>query len=160
MSETTGSSDKVTPIRREVPFERCIANLLDAYDKYGLNANRSREEKLKRLFLVDPSKLKGNSTLCEGESPAIKRQAIIFYQAVAMSLEIKSGSTVCSIVEWDDEGFGRAVVYSGRLVLAAQAWRQGQFGFTNMEDACREGEKLIASGLEWLEQYPAIARLV
>lgn len=157
------SSGNVTPFRKRnpLPFENCICSILDAHDRFGLLARKTKEEKLKRNFLLDPESesVKGTSAPCGIDAGPVRRQAEIFFKAVAMSVDMRSGIPVCSIVEMDDEGFGRAVVYSGRLVLAAQAWRQGQFGFTKMEDVCREGERLIAAGLEWLEKYPDMARM-
>lgn len=150
----------VTPFRKRnpLPFEKCVLSILDAFDKFGLMSNKPKDVKLKKHFLLDPEAPQGNGTLCGNDFGAIRRQAEIYFRAVAMAIDMRTGVPVCSIVEMDAEGFGRAVVYSGRLVLATQAWRQGQFGFTGMEDVEREGERLIASGIQWLEKYPDMAR--
>jgi probable nitrogen fixation protein len=151
--------NQVTPLRKSVafPFENCILSILDSHDKFGLWARKSKADKLKKHFLLDSEAFKGMDTLCGGDSTPIRRQAMIFFQGVAMALEIRTGARICSIVELDDEGLGRAVVYSGRLVLTAYGWRQGQFGFTSMDAVIEEGERFIAAGLEWLEKYPEIA---
>lgn len=143
-----------------LPFATCILSILDSHDKFGLWARKSKEEKLSKYFLLDSSAFKGADTICGADSAPIRRQATLFFQAVAMSLEIRTGTRICSIVELDEEGLGRAVIYSGRLVLTAYGWRQGQFGFTSMDAAEQEGERFIAAGLEWLEKYPEMARLV
>lgn len=158
----TGAAGNAAPARKRDPLsvEACICSILDAHDRFGLLARKSREEKLRRHFLLErgPEETKGGPALCGVDAGPVRRQAEIFFRAVAMSLDMRIGVPVCSIVELDAEGFGRVVVYSGRLVLASMAWRQGQFGFTRMEDACREGERLIAAGLGWAEKYPKMLR--
>ncbi|MDF2926225.1 MAG: hypothetical protein K0R57_5139 [Paenibacillaceae bacterium] len=160
--EIVGTAGNVAPFRKQtpLPFEKCILAIMDAHDRFGLMAHKSKEDKLKRHFLLTDDAFKGADTLCGADSAPIRRQATIFFQAVAMALDMRSGIGICSIVELDEEGFGRAIVYSGRLVLIAHGWRQGQFGFTSLEEACREGERYIAAGQEWLEKYPDMARLV
>ncbi|WP_438446517.1 DUF269 domain-containing protein [Gorillibacterium sp. sgz5001074] len=156
----TGAADKIMPFRRHnpLPFERCVLSILDAHDRYGLLGRKTKEEKLKKHFLLDKESVRGGSTLCGTDSASIRRQAEVFFKAVAMAIDMRTGVPTCSIVEMDAEGFGRAVVYSGRLVLAAQAWRQGQFGFSAMEDVEREASRLITGSIEWLERYPDMAR--
>lgn len=160
--ETVAASGSVFSIRKSnvPPFANCILNILDCYDKYGLWARKNKEERLDKYFLLDSAAFKGAGTLCGADSGPIRRQAVVFFQAVAMALEMRTGVRVCSIVELDDEGLGRAVVYSGRLVLSSYGWRQGQFGFTSLDDAVLEGERFVALGLEWLEKYPDMARMV
>lgn len=148
------------PVRGGMPFKTCILNILDSHDKYGLWARKSAEERLRKYFLLDSGAFKGAETVCGADSAPIRRQAAVFFQAVAMALEIRTGIRVCSIVELDEEGLGRAVIYSGRLVLTAYGWRQGQFGFLTMEDAEREGERFVAAGMEWLTKYPDMVRMV
>lgn len=160
--EIAGISGQVPPYRKQNPlsFEKCILSIMDAHDRFGLLAWKSKDVKLNRHFLLTDEAFKGADTLCGADSAPIRRQATIFFQAVAMALDMRTGIGVCSIVELDEEGFGRAIIYSGRLVLVAHGWRQGQFGFTSMEDACREGERFIAAGQEWLDRYPDMARMV
>ncbi|MDF2936295.1 MAG: hypothetical protein K0Q90_1668 [Paenibacillaceae bacterium] len=141
------------------PFINCVLSILDSNDKFGLWAQKPKEERLKKYFLLDSDAFKGIDTLCGSDSAPIRRQAAIFFQAVAMALEIRTGARIGSIVELDEEGLGRAVVYSGRLVLSVYGWRQGQFGFTSMDKAVEEGERFIAAGVEWLEKYPEIAQM-
>lgn len=143
-----------------VSVEACIYRIIDAHDRYGLLSRLNKEEKLKRAFLLRKEDSQGvGGTLCGVDVGPVRNQATIFFQALAMSLDLRTGTPVCSIVELDEEGFGRAVLYSGRLVLAAQAWRQGQFGFTSLEDACFEGERIISIGMEWVEKYRELSRL-
>jgi probable nitrogen fixation protein len=154
------SATQAGPISGKVyPFVNCVLSILDSYDKFGLWAQKPKEARLQKYFLLDSDAFKGADTLCGADSAPIRRQAAIFFQAVAMALEIRTGARIGSIVEMDDEGLGRAVVYSGRLVLSVHGWRQGQFGFTSMDKAIEEGERFIAAGLDWLERYPDIAQL-
>lgn len=156
----TVGNGRITPLRRENPlsFEKCVLSILDAHDRYGLLGRKTKEEKLQKHFLLDREAKRGSGTLCGTDSAAVLRQAEVFFKAAAMAIDIRTGATTCSIVEMDAEGFGRAVIYSGRLVLASRAWRQGQFGFTAMEAAGEEAERIITAALEWLERYPEVAR--
>ena len=83
----------------------------------------------------------------------------LFYNAVGLTLERITGVMVSPIMNLHHEGFGRMVLTAGRLIVINKILRDvHQFGFPSVEQLEAEGEKLVASALEWMEKYPEIAR--
>ena len=57
------------------------------------------------------------------------------------------------------EGFGRAVLICGRLVVASRFMRDvHRFGFDSFGKLAAEGEKLVAGALATLQEFPEVAR--
>jgi probable nitrogen fixation protein len=57
------------------------------------------------------------------------------------------------------EGFGRLALTAGRLIVINKNLRDvHRFGFESVEKLEQEGERLVATGLDWIEKYPEVAR--
>lgn len=62
------------------------------------------------------------------------------------------------VLDVDHEGFGRAVVMSGRLVLLAESLRDaGRFGFAGLEPLAAAGERLVKRAAAVVGRYPGVA---
>lgn len=140
-------------------FARNLLRIIDSYDSLGVYRNFTDEEKFNRTFLLSNEE-KQQMLSCGHLDEKYKAQIALFFQAVALTIEQQSGKMVSSIIEINDEGFGRAILYSGRLVLISKGLRGTmQFGYTKIEKAIKEGEKYVADGLSWIERYPEIVKL-
>lgn len=135
------------------PFSECLKRVAAAHEQFGFLFPKSGDERVARLFGEGKSK---GVPACGAAPDETKLAASVYFRAVAYTLELRTGKRAMCMVEWDAEGFGRALVYAGRLVLVTKAWRPGHFGFAGVEQAYQEGESLVASGTEWLEKYPAL----
>lgn len=83
----------------------------------------------------------------------------LFYNAIGLAIERTTGVMVSPIVRLHHEGFGRLVLTAGRLIVLNKNLREvHRFGFESMEKLEAEGEKLVASGVEWIKKYPEVAR--
>jgi probable nitrogen fixation protein len=83
----------------------------------------------------------------------------LFYNAVGLTLERITGVMVSPLMKLHHEGFGRLVLTAGRLIVINKNLRDvHRFGFESVEKLEAEGEKLVATGLEWIEKYPEVAR--
>lgn len=83
----------------------------------------------------------------------------LFYNAIGLAIERITGVMVSPIFRLHHEGFGRLVLTAGRLIVLNKNLRDvHRFGFESMEKLEAEGEKLVASGVEWIEKYPEVAR--
>lgn len=140
-------------------FEQNLIRIIDSYDSLGVYRNFTNEQKIVRSFLLTKEE-KQEMDSCGHLSEKYKAQITLFFQAVALTIEQTSGKMVSSILEVNDEGFGRAVLYSGRLVLLSKGLRGTmQFGYTKIEKALKEGEKYVTDGISWIQRYPEIVLL-
>ena len=83
----------------------------------------------------------------------------LFYNAVGLSIERRSGVMVSPMMKMSHEGFGRLVLMAGRLIVVNKQLRDvHRFGFISMESLAEEGEKFVAAGLDMINQFPAVAK--
>jgi len=83
----------------------------------------------------------------------------LFYNAVGLTIERITGVMVSPIMNLHHEGFGRLVLTAGRLIVINKNLRDvHRFGFPSVEQLEAEGERLVATALEWIEKYPEVAR--
>lgn len=115
---------------------------LDLVEPYILNREKRREIPI----MSDPDP----DTLWRME---------LFYNAVGLTIERITGVMVSPMMTLHHEGFGRLVLTAGRLIVINKTLRDvHRFGFESLEKLEAEGEKLVASALEWIEKYPEVAR--
>lgn len=83
----------------------------------------------------------------------------LFYNAVGLSIERRSGVMVSPMMKMSHEGFGRLVLMAGRLIVVNKQLRDvHRFGFVSMESLAEEGEKFVAAGLDMINQFPEVAK--
>ncbi|MGB3291479.1 MAG: DUF269 domain-containing protein [Phormidesmis sp.] len=59
------------------------------------------------------------------------------------------------MVDISHEGFGWALIFSGRLILVSKMLRDAhRFGFDSLEKLNAEGEKLFQKGIELARNFP------
>lgn len=92
--------------------------------------------------------------------PATEGRLRNFYQAVCAAVERETGVMVSCVLDLSHEGFGRVVLFAGRLVVVSKTLRDAhRFGFPSREKLAEEGERLIRSAVEMLRRFPEVAAL-
>lgn len=140
------------------PFLQAIVQQIRGQDSYGVYRNWS-DELILKPFVV--SKQKKREISVEGEvDPVTIGRIMAFYRAVAACIEKETGLLSQVVVDLSHEGFGWALVFSGRLLLAVQTLRDAhRFGFESLEKVAEEGEKLVQKGVELAQRFPEVGRL-
>jgi probable nitrogen fixation protein len=146
-------SDKESDKDTVEAFIRRLCNLLETDDFFGRYASLSAQEKIARLFLASPEDKNQSDFNC-AVSPKVRLQVPLLFQAVAGVMEEKSGALIQSSAEINGEGFGRALLYTGRIILVLKSLRAGfPFPFTSEDKAVRYGVACVEEGLAFLEKY-------
>jgi probable nitrogen fixation protein len=82
-----------------------------------------------------------------------------FYGSVGLAIEQQTGVMASPIMEMSSEGFGRIAVIAGRLVLHSKTLRDvHRFGFETLDALAADGAKLVAGGVNAINEYPDLAR--
>jgi probable nitrogen fixation protein len=82
----------------------------------------------------------------------------LFYNAVGLAIERRTGVMVTPMMKMSHEGFGRQVLIAGRLIVVNKQLRDvHRFGFESMEKLAGEGEKFVEAGVAMIEQYSEVA---
>jgi probable nitrogen fixation protein len=77
-----------------------------------------------------------------------------YYNSLASLIEKRSGLMAAPIVHLSHEGFGRALIMVGKLVIVDKILRDvHRWGFTSLEDLSEKSEQTIAKALELIEKY-------
>jgi probable nitrogen fixation protein len=135
---------------------RRLCNLLDTADYFGKFSALSPQDKIVKQFLASPADQQQSDFNC-AVSPKVRQQVPLVFQAVAGVMEEKSGAMVQSTAEINGEGFGRGLLYSGRVILVLRSLRAGfPFPFTSEEKVIRYGVECIEEGLAFLDKYKEV----
>ena len=83
----------------------------------------------------------------------------LFHNAVGLAIERATGCMVSPMMKMSHEGFGRAVLTAGRLVVVNRHLRDvHRFGYPSLEKLAEAGNKLVAEGVGMIGQYGEVAR--
>jgi probable nitrogen fixation protein len=128
-------------------FLQAITQQIRANDSYGTYRNWSDELLLKPYIL---SKAQKREISVEGDvDPITKSRIFAFYRAIAARIEQETGQLSTVVIDLSHEGFGWALVFSGRLILVSKTLRDAQrFGYASLEKLHEEGEKLAQKGID------------
>ncbi|WP_416669588.1 NifX-associated nitrogen fixation protein [Egbenema bharatensis] len=155
IAETTQTT---SPDLIQSPFAQALVQQIRANDPYGTFRNWS-DELLLKPFVV--SRVQKREISVEGEvDPITKGRILSFYRAIAFRIEQQTGQLAQVVLDLSHEGFGWALVFSGRLLLTSRTLRDAQrFGFDSLEKLVAEGEKLVNTGVDLASRYPEVCKL-
>lgn len=82
----------------------------------------------------------------------------LFHNAVGLSIERATGCMVSPMMKMSHEGFGRAVLTAGRLVVVNRHLRDvHRFGYPSLAKLAEAGNKLVSEGVDLVGQYTEVA---
>ncbi|MGF1517379.1 MAG: NifX-associated nitrogen fixation protein [Nodosilinea sp.] len=140
------------------PFLKAMVQQIRANDPYGTFRHWADELLLKPYVL---SKAQKRAISVEGEvDPITQSRIMAFYRTIAYRIEAETGQLSQVVIDLSHEGFGWALIFSGRLILVSKTLRDAQrFGFDSLETLSAEGEKFVAKGIDLAHQHPTICDL-
>lgn len=140
------------------PFCKALVQQFRGQDSYGTFRNWS-DELLLKPFIV--SKQKKREISIEGEvDPMTQARIMAFYRSVAACLEKETGLLCQVVIDLSHEGFGWALVFSGRLLLVTKTLRDAhRFGFDSLEKLAQEGENFVQNGVSLAQRFPEVGKI-
>lgn len=140
------------------PFLKAITQQIRANDPYGTYRNWS-DELLLKPYVV--SKAQKREISVEGDvDPITKGRILAFYRAIAHRIEEETGLLCQVVIDLSHEGFGWALIFSGRLLLVSKTLRDAQrFGFDSLEKLEIEGAKIVESAIGLATRFPEVGKL-
>ena len=83
-----------------------------------------------------------------------------FYNAIASLIEKECGQMAVPMINITHEGFGRAVITVGKLVVMDKTLRDvHRYGYESLSKMKDEADKLLSVALEIIGKYPEVAGL-
>jgi probable nitrogen fixation protein len=120
-------------------------------------------EKKSDVSLLDPyivtKEQRREMPIIGDPDPEILWRLELFYNAVGLAIERRTGCMVQPLMKMSHEGFGRMILTTGRLIVVNRHLRDvHRFGFETLEKLAAEGAKYVEAGVEMIEKFPEVAR--
>jgi len=126
---------------------------LDTYDSY----EGWPEEKIVDPLVMTKERKREIPIVGDPDETTLARVKA-YYNAIASLIEKKSGLMAVPVVNLTHEGFGRAFVLVGKLIVVDKTLRDvHRFGFPSLEDLSMKTEQIIDKAIGLIGQYREVA---
>ncbi len=158
MTETTESViDPADPLL-EHPFVKQVITQLRAMDSYGTYDTWDDVRVLDPLILTKERR-REIPVVGDPDETTISRLKA-YYNAIATTVEKEGGLMAVPVINITHEGFGRAMIIIGKLVVLDKTLRDvHRFGFDSLQKLIDEVEKVSGKALTLLNEHRAVAKL-
>ena len=148
MSEVAIAADPIM----ESDFVREMVRQMRAIDTYGTYDEWS-VEKIIAPFVMTKEKRRDIPVIGDPDEIVMARVKA-YYNAIAASIEQECGKMAVPIIHLSHEGFGRAVITVGKLVVTDRTLRDvHRFGFATLEKMQAEFDKIVDAAVATIAQY-------
>ncbi len=142
----------------ETDFIKEMVKQMRALDSYGKYDGWSGERILAPYVLTKEARRA--IPVIGDPDEAILARIRAFYNAIAALIEKECGLIAVPLINLSHEGFGRALITVGKLVVMDRSLREvHRFGFDSLSKMKDEADKLLAVALELVGAHPAAAGL-
>ncbi len=133
-------------------FLQELLQQIRANDHYGVY--RSWADDLVLAPFVVSKKKKREISVDGDVDPTTQLRVLCYYRAVAARIEKETGKLCQVVIDLSHEGFGWALVWTGKLLVTSQTLRDAQrFGFDSLQKLAERGEKLVTSGIDSIGRF-------
>ncbi len=91
--------------------------------------------------------------------PDILWRIEMYYNAVGLAVERRTGQIASPMMKIGHEGFGRVLLTAGRLVVVNRHLRDvHRFGYESYAKLAEAGDKQVEDAVTWIETFPEVAK--
>ena len=149
-SEANGEPDV------EATFRHSLVRLMRAHDTYGAWEKKSDEALLESFVLTKEGRRA--IPVIGDPDPKVLWRIEVFHTAVGFAVTSRTGRDATPVIKISSEGFGRAIIIVGRLVVLNRVLRDvHRFGFESTSALAAAGAAMVAECLDVLERFPTAA---
>lgn len=139
----------------EVTFIQELVKQWRAQDTHGTWEGKT-DETLLTPYIVTREQRRQMPIMGDPD-PDILWRLELFYNAVGLAIERRTGTIATPMMKMHHEGFGRMVLIAGRLIVLSKHLRDvHRFGFESMDALAAEGDKLVNDGVAMIESFPDV----
>ncbi|MCF7984126.1 MAG: NifX-associated nitrogen fixation protein [Thiohalocapsa sp.] len=129
-----------------------------AIDPYGSYDNMTSAEILEPFVLTKEKKRE--IPIIGDPDEIIVARIKVFYNAISALIEKECGLMAVPLINLTHEGFGRALITVGKLVVMDKTLRDvHRFGFASVGKMKDEGDKILSVALELIGKHSDVAGL-
>lgn len=156
MNETTAVEAPDEQALLQAPFIRELVKQLRAQDTHGTWEGKS-DTRLLEPYILTPEQRRALPMMGDPDPETLWRLEL-FHNAVGLSIERATGCMVSPMMKMSHEGFGRAVLTAGRLIVVNRYLRDvHRFGYASLGKLAEAGGKLVDEGVRMVQQYKEVA---
>ena len=157
MSEAALAISNDDPVL-ETDFAKEMVRQMRAVDTYGTYDDWPLE-KILEPFVLTKEKKREIPVVGDPDEVTMARVKA-FYNAISALIEKECGLMAVPMINLTHEGFGRALITVGKLVVMDKTLRDvHRFGFPTLSKMKDEGDKLLSVALEIIGNHPKVAGL-
>lgn len=155
MSEVgTPIDDKVTIAAS--PFLLELVKVMRAQDSYGSWEGKPDSEVVSP-FIVTKEQRK-LIPIIDDPDPDVLWRVELFYNACGLAIERKASHIAAPMIKINHEGFGRAILSAGRLIVYSKYHRDvHRFGFDSLSALGEGGDRIVSEAVAMIARFPDAA---
>jgi len=157
MSDTPVVETPHDPIM-ETDFIKEMVKQMRALDSYGTYDGWT-VERILQPYIVTKEMRRQIPVIGDPDEETLSRVKA-FYNGIAVLIEKECGLMAVPMVNLSHEGFGRAIITVGKLVVMDRTVRDiHRYGYDNFSKMKDEADKYLSVALEIIGKYPDVAGL-
>jgi len=138
------------------PFIRELIKQIRAQDTHGTWEGKS-DAKLLEPYILSAEQRRALPMMGDPDPDTLWRLDL-FHNAIGLSIERATGCMVSPMMKMSHEGFGRAVLTAGRLIVVNRHLRDvHRFGYASLAKLAEAGNRLVNEGVTMVETYKEVA---
>ena len=138
------------------PFIRELVKQIRAQDTHGTWEGKS-DARLLEPYILSAEQRRALPMMGDPDPDTLWRLDL-FHNAIGLSIERATGCMVSPMMKMSHEGFGRAVLTAGRLIVVNRHLRDvHRFGYASLAKLAEAGNKLVNEGIGMVEAYKDVA---
>ncbi|MCV6637389.1 NifX-associated nitrogen fixation protein [Candidatus Albibeggiatoa sp. nov. NOAA] len=142
----------------QTPFALEMVKQLRALDAYDVYADFNDAQVLDPVIMTKERR-RDIPVIGDPDEEVIARVKS-YYNALSTQIEAKTGLMAVPLVNLTHEGFGRALIMVGKLVVVDKVLRDvHRFGFKSLAALIEEADKIVAKASDLTEMYKEVAKL-
>lgn len=142
----------------ETDFAKEMIRQMRAIDSYG-TYDKWPPGKILEPYVLTKEKKREIPVIGDPDEIVMSRVRA-FYNAIAALIEKECGLMAVPMINLSHEGFGRALITVGKLVVMDRTLRDvHRFGFPSLSKMKDEADKILSVALEIIGEYPKVAGL-
>ncbi|MEW7979777.1 MAG: NifX-associated nitrogen fixation protein [Candidatus Sedimenticola endophacoides] len=155
MSEAALAIEPTDPVL-ETDFAKEMVRQMRAVDTYGSYDNWS-VDKILEPFVLTKEKKREIPVVGDPDEIVMSRVKA-FYNAISALIEKECGLMAVPMINLTHEGFGRAIITVGKLVVMDRTLRDvHRFGYPTLSKMKDEADKLLSVALEIIGKHSDVA---
>ena len=157
MTDAVAATDARTDAELlEDAFVRELVKQIRAQDTHGTWDSKS-DLTLLEPYILTPEQRRAMPIIGDPDPDTLWRLEL-FHNAIGLAIERATRCMVTPMMKMSHEGFGRAVLSAGRLIVVNRHLRDvHRFGYPSLAKLAEAGNKQVAEGIALIEQYPDVA---